>query len=269
LHIQEHFYFINQSKLHFIEFGEGSDLLIAFHGFGDDCNLFLSLNDSFGKKYKIISVSLPFHGKSEWEDNFIFTKKILITFIESLSKQFSAKKYSLLGYSIGARLVLNLLVNANESIDRIFLIAPDGLKKNYAYEFVVYNKLGKFLFRKSLENHNTFLKIIKVLTVFKLLPKSRHKFLSKHLEKEERRFLVYNSWLSLRGMEVTKSQINLSLHKNSNIKVNLFFGKYDEVIPLHLAYSFKENLVNVELSIIDKGHYMIKEYLNQEINKVI
>ena len=46
-----------------LSLAEGTETLICFHGYGQDCTVFNVFEQSLGKKYRLVSVDLPFQGK--------------------------------------------------------------------------------------------------------------------------------------------------------------------------------------------------------------
>ena len=66
----------------YFKFGNGPEILFAFHGFDNDANDFRIFEKAFGERYTIVAVNLFFHGKSDTpthhaEDE--FTRAILGT----------------------------------------------------------------------------------------------------------------------------------------------------------------------------------------------
>src|SRR5688572_12937046 len=106
-------YFEGQGlKLEYETFGSGKTPLLAFHGFGTDSNLFRVLEPSLGKRYTVYSLNLPFHGLSQVDAKTIshgVTQRQMKKFIEDFLVHIKAADFSLLGYSIGGKIVLELI----------------------------------------------------------------------------------------------------------------------------------------------------------------
>src|ERR1035437_6177764 len=120
-----------KEQLHYLKMGSGKRLLLAFHGYSNDAELYRPLQEYLSKDYTILSFDLPHHGKSKWAEDIQFTKKDLMTMVETLKAEYHVDKVSLLGYSMGGRVCLTILEYMPASIDKVALIATDGLTVNF------------------------------------------------------------------------------------------------------------------------------------------
>ncbi|HEX8530489.1 MAG TPA: alpha/beta hydrolase, partial [Cytophagales bacterium] len=57
---------LHDATLHFTRWGEGAQVLLAFHGFGQHRGYFESLADALGPAYTLYAFDLFFHGQSAW-----------------------------------------------------------------------------------------------------------------------------------------------------------------------------------------------------------
>lgn len=255
------------SKIYFQKFGERKELLFAFHGFGEDGSSFVPLNSSLGKKYKIIAIDLPLHGKTEWDRKEIFYKNDLAEIIKQFLQKENANEFSLLGYSLGGKMCLSMVEFFPEQIRKIILLAPDGLKENVWYNVAVYPKWGRDLFKYFIKNPKWFFGFANLLKSINLLPSSLHRFVFQQMETEEKRQLVFDVWTNIADFKVNKKTVKKLLNEN-NIELLLFFGKYDKVILSKFGEHFKKNLKNCEMTVLEKGHRLIDEDLNSILEKI-
>lgn len=261
---QSHIFSIGDNKLHYLKFGSGNKLLFAFHGFGDTAWQFKVLEHSFGKSYTVISIDLPFHGLSEWHEGEILKPKDLLGFIDHINDAFQVTRFSMAGFSLGGKLVLGLYQLAPHRIDQLWLFAPDGLKKNIWYNLAVNTGPGQWLFRYFLHHPEHFFRFIRILVSIKLIRKEYVQFLSQQLDSIEKRMLVINIWTCMREFATRPKQLK-GLVRTHNTPVYLFAGRYDTIIRPSFGRSFTGNLPSAELIILDKGHYLLKDYLNPYI----
>ena len=98
-------FFIKGSIIHAVLFGTGDKLLICFHGFGEDAEKFRSLEPSLGSHYTVVSIDLPFHGKTRWQKDDIFYPDDLKKLINEILQTCGKKTFSLMGYSLGGKIV--------------------------------------------------------------------------------------------------------------------------------------------------------------------
>lgn len=255
------------SKIHFQQFGEGKELLFAFHGFGEDGSSFAPLNFSLGKKYKIIAIDLPLHGKTEWDKKEIFYKNDLAEIIKQFLQKENTNEFSLLGYSLGGKMCLSLVEFFPKQIRKIILLAPDGLKENIWYNVAVYPKWGRDLFKYFIKKPKIFFGMANFLKSVSLLPSSLHRFVFQQMETEEKRQLVFDVWTNIADFSVNKKLVKQLLNEN-DIELNLFFGKYDKVILPKFGEHFKRGLKYCKMTVLEKGHRLIDEDLNMVLEKI-
>ena len=132
-------------QIHYLKFGHGKKLLFCFHGFGESADSFTVLKSSLEKIYTVIAIDLPLHGMTHWNEKY-FDKKNVAEIIEQLMKDFGTEKCSLMGFSMGGKIVLGAMHEMPGRVEEIYLIAPDGLKKNIWYNLSVYPSWGRKLF---------------------------------------------------------------------------------------------------------------------------
>jgi pimeloyl-ACP methyl ester carboxylesterase len=93
-------------------YGEGAEILLAFHGFGNAASDFKALIPSLGKKYKIVAFNLPYHGNSTIDASVAIksvSKDHLAELTERILRIMGAEKFSLIGYSLGGKMFYSSL----------------------------------------------------------------------------------------------------------------------------------------------------------------
>ncbi|RQO30899.1 hypothetical protein DBR32_09310 [Taibaiella sp. KBW10] len=170
------------NKLHFVRYGTGKRLLLAFHGSGQDASFFAALARKVGETFTIIAPDLPEHGKTSWRG--AITKVALITLCERFKVEFDVDKFSLLGYGIGSRFVLTLAEQRSEWIDGAFLWAAADLQPKPWYGPEARNPLGKRIFRQLASAPETGLRYLSAAKNVKLLKKSNFAYMKRVLENE-------------------------------------------------------------------------------------
>lgn len=109
--------------------GRGSQLLFAFHDFGQHADVFLPLERELGHKYTIIAIEIPGLGHSVWQQKQV-DKLALVTIIERLKLEFKVEKFDLLAIGFGSLYALSLIEQRSEWIEKVVLFAPDGLRRS-------------------------------------------------------------------------------------------------------------------------------------------
>ncbi len=252
-------------SLEYEEFGMGEQILIAFHGFDRHSSDFKVFETSLGKKYKIISFNLFYHGESILSNTIhseVFTYNDLKGLIVNLLKEKNKNEFSLLAYSLGGKIALACIELFADKIKDVYLFAPDGIKINWIYRFASSTKLGQSIFKIIVNQPSCFLKTLNCFEKLGIVNEKFNKFIHYQLENKERRQKVYDVWLVFRKIIPNIKNIQAAINKN-NINIHLFFGKYDAVIPPSLGTYFVKGLKNKSsLHLLDMGHQLITEKTN-------
>lgn len=243
---------IGKGKLHYLKHGEGRRLLIGFHGYGNSASVFAPFKTALEKQFTFYSFDLPFHGATEWGKE-TFSKADLLAVVTQLIKKEGVDKISLMGYSIGGRVCLTIVEMIPDKVDKVLLLAPDGLEVNKFYFFVTRTFIGKRIFKGVLSGSGRYTKVVDWLREKKLVDDSRYKFFMQFLDSPESRQFLLTVWPAMRELIPQTRKVQRAIAQN-HIKVCIFMGKYDSIIPAKLAEGFVKDLKTVQLHILEKGH---------------
>jgi pimeloyl-[acyl-carrier protein] methyl ester esterase len=108
------------SGLHVEVNGSGPDLVLL-HGWGLNVRVWDGLVEEMSERFRMITVDLPGHGQSEWSSGRGTPAEqawLLHSTLASVSN-----RYSLLGWSLGAQIALDLAAAMPGQIDRLVLVA--------------------------------------------------------------------------------------------------------------------------------------------------
>ena len=248
-------------------FGQGAKALFCFHGFGEDGTSFYVLESFLGKEYKIIAIDLPFHGHTIWKDELLFRVKDLeeiISIILNDKLNITPPRFSILGYSLGGRIALELFQKLPEKIERVVLLAPDGLKVNFWYWLGTQTTLGNNLFSFTMRKPYWFFKLTTAASKMGLLNKSIINFVHYYLDDENERSLLYKRWTTLRHFKPDLNRIKETI-TTYKTPVRFLFGSYDRIILSKRSAFFKKDSENIHIKIIPAGHQLLKEKFAAEI----
>lgn len=243
------------STISYLRLGVGSRLLICFHGFGDHAVIWRNLEKKMGDKFTLIAIDLPFHGRTNWQQ-----KTMQITDFEEIIHQVltieNAQRFSLAGFSFGARLVAKLSLSMTSFIDTIFFFSPDGFGTKglemATFVPVFIRRFVQFLFKKPA----VFVRIIEGLYKKKLVHKSVHWFFSQNIGHAERRKRLFFYWLSLNDFEVKLPIFKKKLIK-TGIPTHIFLGNRDEIVPLSIGTFLSTGAPTIHLHIIESDHQIL------------
>ncbi|MEP6512474.1 MAG: alpha/beta hydrolase [Parafilimonas sp.] len=291
---QQHQLFFQNSVINYYLFGNGPNLLLAFHGYGATGNEFSLLEKKLDEKYTIIAIDFPFHGATVWkESNFsiIDLLKILQEIISELPSflikngdanesgfsrlsSLPINRYgearpnyrsvgrglgvraSLISFSMGGRVTLSLLQQIPNQIECAVLIAPDGLHVNFWYWLSTQTWLGNKLFKYSMKNPKWLFALLKIADKTRLLNKSIIKLVHYYMDDKQERLQLYERWTMMRKFNPKLQQIKTITQKN-NIPLRFLFGKHDNIILSKRSGIFKP-AENVEIKIIEAGHKLMQ-----------
>ena len=245
---------VGTEQLHYLKTGSGPRLLLAFHGYGNNAGIFSPLEKYLYNDFTIISFDLPHHGNTKWEAP-LLTQKDLVQIVTTLKKEYNVEKVSLIGYSLGGRICFTILELMPESIDRITLLATDGLAINFYYYFFTRTYIGKKIFRHMLTKPSPYFKFLDWLKKRNLVNKSSHKFVMQSLASESNRNFLLRVWPSLSDLIPQPGKLKTIITKY-RIPITIFMGTHDKIMPPALAQKFKSGLDTVQVTILDKGHHI-------------
>ncbi len=252
-------------------YGSGPKKMIIFHGFDNEATEFEPLS-KFLPNYTLISVNLFFHGNSTASEDSVqkgLSHDGFIKLHQILMDKFPAERYDIMGFSLGGRIALMFFQLITEKVDRLILLAPDGLKPTTMYRFITRNKYGNTLFKRVMKNPDRLIAFGTGLVKLKLLDEKKIRFLKHNMENELRREKVYNAWMIYRFILPDISEIKKIINER-NSRVDLFFGKFDVLMRPSLGDKFKRGLGdNCEVHVIQTGHQLISEKNLEVISKLL
>lgn len=256
---QSGFVELSSGSLHYLKWGTGASLLLCFHGYGHSAAVFKNLGILLQNNYTVVSVDLPHHGGSNWTEGQSLTKEHISELIAAIMSAGGFHRISLLGYSLGGRVCLTVVELFPERIDRLVLIAADGLVFDPLYCFVTRTKLGKAFFRHFLKEPSRYLRLLSPLRKAKLIDESRYKFVSRSLETPAQRAMLRHVWTDMKGVVSRSEKIRQAIRK-WGIATDIFMGRYDRVIPLKHGRRFAQSLSMARLHVLDRGHALLDSH---------
>ena len=244
---------LGSERLHYLKTGSGKKLLLAFHGYGRDAQSMLAFAPHLEREYTCLFFDLPHHGASHWGHGSVFSAAQLSGMVSKLMKEYGVEKISLLGYSIGGRICLSIIHEMVQCVERVTLLANDGLRIDPYYRFFTRNAFGKKLFRLMLTRPGAYLSLLSLLHKGKMVHEKRYKFLMQYLADEAGRKQLSLGWPSMAELvpEIEPLKKIIARHK---VPIVIFMGKHDMIIPAALAHKFKKGLDTVQVITLSKGH---------------
>ncbi len=266
--MQSFFLPYKSSSIHYSITGHGDKLLFCFHGYSQSSQVFSFLEKNIFDDYTMIAIDFPFHGKTIWNEGLNFTPDYLLEIIHLIRVESRIKSdcMHLLGFSMGGRVALSLLQCIPDKIQKLVLIAPDGLKINFWYWIATQNKAGNRLFRHIMEKPSFMFSMLKAINKLKLVNQSIYKFISFYIHDKQVRDDLYKRWTAMRSFRPNIEKIKSIIEENK-IPVRLLYGEHDRIIRFERSGRLLTGIeAFCELKIIPAGHQLL---ISQNIDTII
>lgn len=246
------------SQVHVLQWGHGNELLICFHGFGENAESFRHLAKALTEKYTVVAIDLPLHGQTVWNEEMICTPEDILNIIYKLPK-LEDRSFSIAGYSMGARVALSVYQLIPQRVQQLVLLAPDGIKMNGWYWLATQTTTGNKLFRYCMKDPRLFFGVTSKLKALNIINMGVYNYVQKHLREPEMRSRLYAIWTLMRKIRPDIPVVQ-SLVKTHQTSVILLYGKYDHIIRFATGERFKKEVdAFCHLHVLHCGHRMLHE----------
>ncbi|MFD2932281.1 alpha/beta fold hydrolase [Spirosoma flavum] len=259
-----HEFTFNDSHIAYQKFGSGSSVLLAFHGFGQNSQVFTVLEKSLGERFTIFAIDLFFHGNSHYAGNQPLTKLFWDQLISQFLQAQGIDRLSLLGFSMGGRFALATVGTIADRLEQLILIAPDGITRTFWYRLATDFSLGRNLFRYVLRHLSMLTTFGHMLTRLGLLNRTVMRFAEISLSTPEQRDLVYKSWTQFRLLYPNLDSISKILNDNK-IRTRFFTGAFDRIVPGSHILPLTKRLCHYELTALQTGHNHLIELVSEQL----
>lgn len=251
------------ARIHCLRFGHGEQLLVALHGFGDRARLFAILEQALTEKYTVVAFDLPFHGQTEWPRD-TFLKTDLTGIIRHILGREGKERFCLMGFSFGARLAQAMLPDFLPQLDKLYLLAPDGIHTKGMSTAVRTPLWIRRLLGRILKKPQWFLRLLHLGNRLGLVPGLIVHFLSFNLTRPERFRRTFGCWYALDSFYLRRTNIK-AIWRESGLPVDIYFGTKDEMIQYKTVKKMVEGVPNVRIYLMDAGHRLIGEDLRDRM----
>jgi pimeloyl-ACP methyl ester carboxylesterase len=241
------------STVAFHSYGTGAPVMIALHGYGETGSSFSVLAPFLNSSFSMICPDLPFHGETEWKEN-NFDTNALYEMLNTVVP-LSLRKITLVGYSMGGRIALAFAQQYPELVEKLVLIAPDGLHKNFWYWLATQTSSGNKLFASTMKNPGWIVSLMNTARKFRLLNKSIFKFVHYYLDDETARKQLYERWTSFKTFNPSLKK----LRGEKKYKTVLIYGKYDRIISFAKGKQLSKKNECISIKLLQTGHQVLAE----------
>jgi len=257
--------YYHTSPISYHRFGQGAEVLVAFHGYDQTSAEYLYFEDVLSNHFTVIAIDFFWHGQSEWQEKRDFTEYDMKMIVVSIQREehIEASRFSVCSFSIGARMARALVRSFPHRINYLILLSPPTFTFNTFLNFTTNNPIGLWAFKYFVKNNESLLAWVKRLNKLKVLNRSVYIFTSKFIGKKARMEKVYKTWYAQRKLSTNFTSFADVLNKH-NIKTILIAGKNDSITPPAGMIKYIEQLKNGQVFLLNTKH----ELANAEIKAV-
>lgn len=243
--------------------------VVAFHGFARPLEDLFTVASDWPRDAHFLCIHLPHHGASgplTPGDHPIPPATLLSILREILDREgLDTSSADLVGYSIGGRIALAMLVEAPDFWEHVVLMAPDGLVKNPFYRITVHTEFGRWAWFWMDRNAAKVLRWNDRLLSWGLISKHLHGFGIFHMETHEMRMMVWHGWRAHRDCWPSHLEIRQALRVRARLgdrwTTDFVFGLKDKIIPPGNASRMRRmtrGLGGVRFHEVLSGHGMLR-----------
>lgn len=243
-----------KALLHFSRYGRGEKVLLCFHGYGQSNKDMNVLQEVLKDKYTIYTFDLFYHGESFWhEKEKPLSKEFWIQLVNVFLKSNNIQRFSVAGFSMGGKFVLPIVEHFSEQVDKILLIAPDGIKLNFWYQLVTGFSWTRSLLRTIVVKPKLYLSLVKIFSLLGLVPASTVKFTNSQMLTRKQRRRVYYSWVIFRPLKVNIKEIAVLINSYDTPLI-VFLGSHDKIITENSVKPLLKHTEHYKKIILHAGH---------------
>ncbi|MFM7105654.1 MAG: alpha/beta fold hydrolase [Flavobacteriales bacterium] len=238
--------------LRYIAAGQGSHLVIAFHGFGRSPDEFLPMISE--SEMLLLCFYLPGHpGAAEITAEQI-ELDVWCQLLEMIIERHKPKLITVVGYSLGGRIALSTCMNWRIKNFRLVLLAPDGIKMSGLQRFAMKHKWGMRLFRGLMRYPAVFIVLTQTLVKIGLLSNPLGHFLLRQLREDSRRQVIMKVFPLFREF-ISSESVTRNFLQSLSDRLLIVLGKHDPVIPVMLVKKLPSTVVKKSVLIIDEASH--------------
>ena len=240
--------------------GHGPKLLIAFHGYGQNADVFRHMEELMQDEYTFMLIDLAFHRhQNDFPLGFIFDTGYSKRWISAILEKTGKSLVSLMGFSIGARIAMFVAQHNSDKVNEIWLIAPDGLPVSKAYRFLTQSWIGKNLFKQFVKSPSIANFLIRIGESFKLISPKAAKFYRHEISSLSMRKQLYDTWISYREA-LPDYKVLSHLNDKGKLAITCILGKDDAIIRFPKTRKFlRKNLPDAQIIELEIGHNILSD----------
>lgn len=250
-------------QLYYFRYGNGDKILLAFHGFGQDNNIFKSWIELIGKEYTVFAFDLFHHGSSS-RQNKPLSKDEWKSILQSFLKREKINDFSIVGYSLGGRFAISTALSFPKKTQELILIAPDGIFLTIWFKLATTSGL-KLLFKYFMMNPKALDSLIAFNDKYQIVSSYLGDFVKKELGNASDRKKVYLSWNHFKSLGYSKKQLARLFNQHA-FKRRIILGNKDYIIKPDKILPIINTMGKFQVDVLSLKHHQL---VKSEVAKLI
>lgn len=255
---------LSSSEIFYRRFGYGKKNLLAIHGFGDRSEMYLKLKEVLEEEYTVIAIDLPFHGQTNWSKKEFHPLDIEMAIVEILKEENIEDNITVMGHSMGARIILGFSDQLFERIETCILLAPAGFQGAKSDSQILFPKFIRKILKRLTSNSVFIHRVFKFGKRLGIINNGTYKFLEQQTVIPERRNRLFDCWISLYNFSINLNKFKENILRH-NIKLIFYYGTTDFITPVKYAKRFIKDLPESKIIMLEEGHYLVREKLAESL----
>lgn len=232
--------------------------MLCFHGFGEQADTFAPLARQLQDDYTIIAIDMPLHGQTRWNEGLLCTAEDIVGILDEIPA-LRGQKFLLAGFSMGGRVALSIYEQIPERVQKLILIAPDGIKINFWYWLATQTVMGNRLFKYLMKKPGPFFVTAHVLKRLGMINSGIYHYVTQYLRQRDMRNRLYTIWTTLRKIKPSIPVVQSTIRKYRTPAI-LIYGRYDRIIRYTTGLKFKKRTGEpCALHLLNCGHRVLQE----------
>lgn len=244
------------TKLSYLVFGTGKIDVVCFHGYGQDATIYLhAFSEELKQHYRVISVDLFGHGASDYFKGNLSSSLWGEILNVILSKE-NVTRFSIVGFSMGGRVAIHSVLNYEDRIDQILLLAPDGIVESSVFKLATRHPVFRHIFKHMVFYPKFYAVLLVILGKLHFLDKRTYDLFMRILDKRTRRLHLFRVWQTYSGLCMTFKE---AIDKVVPV-TQVFLAKKDRLVKNREVVRYCRDL-GVEVEELDVNHFGLVEHV--------
>lgn len=254
---------VENGRLSYVKHPGGPNVILAFHGFGQDNKVFQEWVDIIKDEYTVFAFDLFYHGESNRPYGTL-SKKEWQAFLKAVLLKENISNFSTVGFSLGGRFAIASALAFPKKMNELILIAPDGVYLSIWFKLAT-KPYTRWLFKYLMLNPNKLENLIAFNEKYKIVNPYIGDFVKKEMGDSTNRKRVYISWNHFKSLGYSKKELFKRFNQYP-FKRRIILGSKDNIIKPSKILPIINNMGDFNVDILPMKHHQL---IKPEVAKLI